>query len=355
MVDDTGIHAALVESTDMQPLDTKCPATDLSTQTLGDLGYTVHCDKVIGQYDTCWSGYPSCLESPFTGFYHATSLEDCLNTCIKEHPLCRAVSYNPGLEIGYANCWPKTGFPNSLSTPDSSMGILHSATITSLDQVNRTCPSDTVYASGTKNFEIHCGQLNTGTNITSLHTQNITACLDECASSDQSCVGIVFDSSLQGGYQNCYLQNTTSVIQDQAQATYAALTDAVIPSSTTSPLPDQPGNSDSGSSSKAWIAGPVIGGIVGVALIAFALFWWRRRKNKAAGAGPIEKDGYGAAPAYTPYGGGVAYRNEAPAPPSELGGDHARELATVEHKPSVKYAHARDGSAEIPRPQELAA
>lgn len=354
MVDEDGIHAALVESKDMQPLDKDCPAADLSTHTLGDIGYTVHCGKDIGGFDTCWSGYPQCLQSPFIGFYHATSLEDCLQVCVKEHPLCRGVVYNPTLELGFANCWPKTGFPTTLDTPGPERGTMHSATITSLDRIDTSCPSDTSYmAQGNKNFEIHCGQINSGSNITSVHTQNITACLDACASSDKGCIGVVFDSTLQGGYQNCYLQNTTSVISNQASATYAVLAGSSVPTSSSSPVPgaSNPNNTSdsSSSSSKAWIAGPVIGGLAAIAIIAFALFWWRRRKNKAAAVAPVsEKDGR---EFYPPYGSGpTGY-----VPPSELGGDHAREMATPEHQPSVKYAHKRGGSADVPKPppQEL--
>ncbi|PSN68907.1 hypothetical protein BS50DRAFT_327832 [Corynespora cassiicola Philippines] len=365
MVSNDGIHAALVNQGEMSELDTDCPETDLSTHTLNGtdgIGYTVHCGKVIGQFDTCWEGYPSCLQSPFIGYYHATSLEQCLQFCVDEHPLCRAVSYNPGLEIGFANCWPKTGAGNTLDNPTTNMGILHSAVITSLNRIDSTCPENDKYtASDNKEFEVHCGQLNTGTNITSVHRQNITSCMDACASSDQNCVGIVFDSSLSGGYNNCYLQNTTSVISDRASATYALLTGTTIPTASTTPSGNSgtnpPGGSDgdSDSSSQAWIAGPVIGGVAAIAIIAGALFWWRRRKNKQSPA-TVEKDGntYAQAPAYGDQGAlQNQYYNNAP---SELGGDHARELATVEYKPTTKYAaHAREQSGAVPThaPQEL--
>lgn len=380
MVDDTGIHAALTKSSDMTPLDSDCPAADLSTHTVGNFGYTVHCGKVIsGQYDTCWQGYPVCNQSPFIGFYHATSLEECLNRCIEEHPLCRGVSYNPGLEIGYANCWPKTGFDNSLSTPDAKMGILHSATVTSLDRIDTSCPEDKGYtATGNKQFEIHCGQLNAGTNITSFHSQNLTACMDACASSDKNCIGIVFDSTLANGYENCYLQNTTSVISSKDSTTYALLSGTPLPSSSGTPLPGgsnsnsnststgpQAADKEDNSSSKAWIAGPVIGGILVLVLIGFALIWWRRRKARQLAASVSEKDGYAVTPAYSPnsYASNPMYN----APPSELGGDHATEMGTVEYGRvgNTKYAHSsgdegtgpvgRRRSGDVPRfpPQEL--
>ncbi|KAF2469668.1 uncharacterized protein BDR25DRAFT_46991 [Lindgomyces ingoldianus] len=348
ITNETGIHSALVEAKDMKPLNQDCPFDDLSTHDLNNgIGYTVHCGKVIGNNDACFQGYPSCLPSPFIGYYHATSLQDCLNICVEQHPLCRAVSYNPGLEIGFANCWPKTGFEN-FGDPTSNMGVLHSAALTSIERIDSTCPSDKSYtAQGNKKFEIHCGQLNGGTNITSIHRQNITACMNACANSDKGCVGIVFDSTLAYGYNNCYLQNTTSVISDQASATYAILSGSSIPSSSGTPPPG--GNSDSGgSSSKAWIAGPVVGGIVAIAIIAFAAFWWRRRKNAKV------KQEYAPAPAYSPYsgpGGGVDMTNHPGAPLSELGGYHTVEMATSEYQPVTKYAHANEPHGETP--QEL--
>jgi hypothetical protein len=305
-----GTHSALIDTSTYSKLSTTCPEADLSTHTLDGvpgLGYTVQCNKVIGGFDACWSGYPKpCwdaqhLDGHFIGFYHATTLDDCVRICVDQSPLCKGVSWNPGYEIGFANCWPKTGFSdNAISTPPTKDGVLHSVTITSFDLVDANCPSEKTYSTtDNNNFDIHCGQLNEGTNITSIHTQNITSCMDSCARTN-SCVGVVFDSTLANGFHNCYLQNTTSTISDKASATFAALSGSSIPSSSSSASPNSSSSSDS-SSSKAWIAGPVIGALVGLAIIAGAAFWWRRRQNAAAAAGE-KHDGvaYDVAPAYSP-------------------------------------------------------
>ncbi|KAF2791035.1 hypothetical protein K505DRAFT_351576 [Melanomma pulvis-pyrius CBS 109.77] len=370
MIDDKGIHAALVVEGEMDPLDTKCPETDLSIHTLDGspgIGYTVHCGKVVTGFDTCWSGYPSCLDAPYIGFYHATSLEDCLQNCVKEHPLCRGVTYNPSLKIGFANCWPKTGFGNTLQNPDTTMGVSHSATITSLDRIDSTCPSDKTYdASGNKAFDIQCGKVNAGTNITSVHMQNVTSCMDLCASSNNGCVGVVFDTSLASGYENCYLQNTTSVMSDLASGTYALLTGSSIPKSSSTNVPAS-GTTEK-KSSKAWIAGPVIGVILGIALIAGAILFFRRRKAKSAvavaGGGFAEKGAEGSyAHQQAPPGYGHVGYTGAPPPmqqhgsygaPSELGGSNVTELATGEYNQSAKYAHHGAGTKAKQEPQELA-
>jgi hypothetical protein len=249
------------------------------------------------------------LEGVYEWFYHTETLEECMEICIDQQPLCRAVSWNPTMEIGYANCIPKTGFEAGYTDSlDVGAGpiLFHSASMTQIDQIDTKCPERESYtvdagSANAKGFEVHCGRLNPGTNITSLHTQNVTACMDACASGNIGCKAILFDSTLMGGFKNCYLQNTTSVISDQPGATYAVLLDVDIPSSS-------PGSSDNAPStsspSKAWIAGPVAGGVVALALIGFAIFWWRRRK--AAKAAGEEKNvhngdgmGYASVPAYS--------------------------------------------------------
>lgn len=282
---ETGSHTALVPRSQLSPLDTSCPFSDLSVQTLNSgEGFTIHCGKVIGGYDDCFQEYPECLASPFIGYWHADSLQECMGICAQSHPLCLAVSWNPDMEIGYANCWPKTGSANAIADPATSLGVLHTAVVTSIETINTTCPSENSYTTGGKTFEIHCGQLNTGTNITSVHRANLTSCMDTCANNNQGCVGVIFDSTLQGGFQNCYLQNTTSVVTNNANITFALLTGTSIPTSkpsgTNQPSSsgtNQPSSSVASSSSKAWIAGPVIGSIAAIALLIGAFIWWRKR------------------------------------------------------------------------------
>ena len=352
-----GIHSGYIVDVGraMAKLDDKCPEPHLSTHTLDSnpgIGYTVYCGKVISNFDTCWSGYPSCNDPPYSFFYHATSLTECLELCVKEHPLCRGVSYNPTLEVGYANCWPKTEFGNTLQTPGPDMGVFHSATITSLDLIDGSCPTDKKYASHNKAFEIHCGQVNTGTNITSIHVTNLTACIDSCAASDKNCVGVVFDWKLTSGYENCYLKNTTSVISDMSTANYALLTGTALPSSTAPPATNStnpPGSeNEKKESSKAWIAGPVVGGILVVMVVIGVMIFFRRRKTKTQLA---------EAPAYTPRM--VQYNTYSMT--GELSGNSVQELGSSDHD-SAKYAHGnvnyvqtqKDYTHPPQRPQELA-
>jgi hypothetical protein len=365
-------YSALVVASQMSGYDTKCPAADASVHDLAGvegMGYTVNCNKVISGFDGCFSGMPKpCLENPYMGYFHTSSLDECLKICVDQHPLCKGVSWSPDLAIGFANCWPKTGFADGgLQSPGQKQGTIHSATITRIDPVNNQCPEKKTYSNTEKkkDFDIHCGQTSAGSNITSIHMQNLTSCMDACASSDQKCVGVVFDSKLEGGFKNCYLQNTTNTVADMGSATYAALSSGTS-SGGGSGSNDGGNNSSStssSSSSKAWIAGPVIGGIAAVALVAFLAFWLRKRKARAAGASAVEKDGrefgqYGPAPAYSPGAAGGAapaggYYDPPPsahmahaATPMELSG---QERQANELPASTKYAaHAKDAPQELP-------
>ncbi|KAH6611953.1 hypothetical protein C7974DRAFT_87962 [Boeremia exigua] len=317
-------HSALIAANTYARIDPTCPDTDLSTHTIDGvpgLGYTLHCNKVIGGYDTCWSGYPKpCwdlqhVDGVFIGFYHTKTLEECVRICTDQSPLCKGVSWNPDYSIGFANCWPKTGYENAINTPAEKDGILHSVTITSFDSVDDSCPSTETYSTtNNNNFDIHCGQANDGTNLTQVHTQNVTSCMNSCATTDK-CVGVVFDTTLQDGFKNCYLKNTTSTTRttsttsNKASVMYASLSGSSIPSSSST---STAGNSTSGSNSnsnsssssssgsKAWIAGPVVGGVVGLAIVAGAAIWWRRRKSNAEVGEKHDGVQYDTVPGYSP-------------------------------------------------------
>lgn len=371
--DSPGVISALVDRNQLKPMNQACPETDNSRHKLKDfpdLEYTVKCNTDInGNGDACWAGYPGCDNNPFQAFYHADSLEDCLGNCMKEHPLCLGVVFNPGLEMGYANCWPKTSFSGNMNRASSDR-ILHSAVISTLDPPKSECSNNDTYTSSDKkkDFKLQCGQANQGTNLTSIHKMDLNSCMDECATSKDKCVGVVFDSSLAQGYENCYLQNSTSVFSNIGSSVYASMSDAKAkPDDSNSGGNNDSNNGgskegdskdkdkDSGSSSKAWIAGVVIGIVALIAIVAGLLFFFRRRKNNAAAAGgahgPIHEadsaqklnpyaqnaQGYAAAPHYQ----AEAPRGEV----GELGGGEDHQMNEMEGAGMAKYAHKSGGTA----------
>lgn len=361
--DEDGIHSALVDLNQMKPLDTDCPAPDKSRHNLegvDGISYTVQCNKDIGgAYDTHWSY--EYHDNPFQAYYHASSLDDCVQKCVGEHPLCRGVVYVPGLQGGYANCWPKTGYPSPLLAVNPQLKVTHSALIDSITTPDTECNKNDTYTStkdDSKNFAVHCGQTNQGTNMTMVHTQNFTSCMETCAGNKQGCVGVVYDSTLQGGYNNCYLQNTSSVFNDVGSSMYAVLTGAKPKQSDSgSGSGSGSGSNNNGnnnndkdkdSGSKAWIAGAVIGPILGLALIGAAIFFFRRSKARGAPAAGVSEADDGAIK-HNPYvnssGSGGPAPAYAPVPqysphaaPSELGGgDH--QMVEMEGQSAAKYAH----------------
>ncbi|KAF1980275.1 hypothetical protein BU23DRAFT_495665 [Bimuria novae-zelandiae CBS 107.79] len=363
-----GIHSALVDLNQMKPLNTDCPAPDKSRHSLDGyegIQYTIQCNKDIGGgYDTQWS-YPY-NDNPFQAFYHATSLEDCLQNCMKEHPLCRGVIYNPGLEIGYANCWPKTGFPLNIPTTQTRLKVVHSATIDQIETPNTECNKNETYTStsdDSKNFAVHCGQTNQGTNMTTVHAQNFTSCMEECASNDNGCVGVVYDSTLTQGYENCYLQNTSSIFTDIGSSMYAVMSVAK-PKTSGAPESGNGGtstnNNDDSSESKAWIAGAVIGPLAGLALIGAAIWFFRRRKHAGAVlvADVQEADSITTMNPYSQHSHGSPVPVYAPVPqhspgtaPSELGGQN-HQMVEMEAGSAAKYAR-KNGAAPGHQVHEL--
>jgi hypothetical protein len=340
MIANSDLHSALVVPGDMDPLDTKCGMDDLSVHSLDNhpgIGYTVHCDKIISGYNDCFSGYASCEKSPYMGFYHATSLLQCMEYCVKEHPLCRGVSYNPGLEMGFANCWPKTGFTQGALTDTINV---HTLTITSLDRIDSSCPTESTYDANGKAFAIQCGKVNAGTNITSVHMSNVTSCMDLCATSNNGCTGVTFDSGLTSGYNNCYLQNTTQVISDQSSGVFAEITGSSTPEPSSTSGTIAGFAEEKKSASKAWVAGPVVGGILGIMLIAGAIIFLKKRKAKqgVAGVEKREANSYGQSHA--------SYER------MELGGTHIQEMGPGDYHGTPKYTQM--GPHGRSEPQELA-
>ncbi|RAR06201.1 nucleolar GTP-binding protein 1 [Stemphylium lycopersici] len=328
----------LVDKGEMDGFNTDCPNEDQSMNDLpgfDGVQYKTHCGQRVADEDddsneNCFGDAFDCWEnSVYRGFYHTESLEECVKICMGLHPFCTAVSWNPGLEVGFANCWPTSSAEPKFGDPKPKEGIMHGARVLNVPTITTTCPESDTYTTGNDThkaeFEIHCGQLNPGSNITMLHTNNVTACMDACAASDEDCKGILFDSTMHGGYENCYLQNSKNVISDMASATYAVRANVDVPSD------------DSGSSSnKAWIAGPVIGGVVALAAIGFAIFWWRRKKASKSTA--IEKDAQpGSGPPYNPGsyhdGAGQAYYN----PPTTRA--EVEATSTSELPANIKYAN----------------
>ena len=268
---DDNANSAIARITQLtSPSNTSCPFDPNSYQyTTEGMRFEILCnlDMPFGDYRPSNVNYWP---------YHADSLQECMDLCSTSRPLCEGVSWNPGMEAGFANCYPKS---SQEGTPEASNGYVTHSAIWRDDGFNVSCPTVKTYSASNdnKSFEISCNSGRLGGSNTSYHATSLDGCINTCATnSSQNCLGVVYDGSLQGGFSNCYILNATGEPTSIANSTFALFTPSektAAGNGTTSSSPQS-----SHSSSKAWIVGPTIGAVVIIALLA-AFLWWRRRKR----------------------------------------------------------------------------
>lgn len=260
-----------------------------------------------------------------------------MDICVEAHPLCQAASWNPGMIKGYQNCYL---YEEKQPLVSFSSYILHTAVI-NLPDLASGCPTDTTYTSQVDNqnatFDISCSQTATSaTNLTWVHESNITSCMDACVSytGSPACEAVIFDASMSIGYENCQLLNSVKLVSSASNVNYASLasSNSSSPSNSTS-------SSNSGSgSSKAWIAGPVIGGIVAIAALGLGFWWWKRRKNRAPPPNNLQSAEY--KPVYPrPHYAAEVEANSLPAQPVELPPKPVEQQAGQSHELNENTVH----------------
>lgn len=282
-------HSAFATNINTDP-ETACPWTNASDHsTPNGMDFEILCDQDMPFDDFCpWFG-PTSTPPRDNGVcpYHADSLEECMELCSQTHPACKAVSYNPDMKEGYGNCYPKSDF--SASTYSSSPAT-HMAVAAKWPTLNSSCTNGSLYTTpNNEQFTVSCNDNRPYNDLIQVHSANLSHCIDSCASYSNSttgdCVAVVFDAVLYSGWQNCWLKSANGVAGTLTGFHYA-LKVGNVPTNTNG---SSSGNNtstgsnstSSGSSSKAWIAGPVVGGIVGIALIgAGILYFFRQNKSK---------------------------------------------------------------------------
>lgn len=245
--------------------------------------------------------------------FHASGIQECLSYCSSNSPLCYGVLYSEGLDIGYRNCWPKNKNASSSSIrllPDGG-----ATTAIALLSVNSTCAGNKYTASNGASFDTSCDVAGSGPDLKTIHTDNLSDCIDECAnykpeSGNGECRNVLYQPAAQDGFLNCYLKygldNTTSRAQwhmaaltgegsSDGDSTNDDSTNGDSSSSSSSSSSSGAPNSESASSdgggggddddvddNTAIIAGAVVGPVAGLALIGGLVFWWRRRRRSTS-------------------------------------------------------------------------
>lgn len=258
----------------LTPLDTDCSFNNGSIQaSASGENFTIHCNT-----DIVGNGYsPSFVPIAGVPGWHVTSLQKCMEKCSESNPYCKGVAYNPGMGNGYVNCYPKTSAaPDSLqdSNPSDAVFIRHSAIAQDPPFISNPCQNtgQSITSSKGTTYGMSCNQNRGGNDFKNVFEPDLKSCLDRCDNETSSdCIGVVFDTEMIAGWNNCYMKNATGT-PDSGQ-------DGFIFARRGGATDDDDGGS--GSSSKAWIAGPVIGGVAAIAL-AGALWWYIQRRRKQA-------------------------------------------------------------------------
>ncbi|KAK4171018.1 hypothetical protein QBC36DRAFT_105819 [Triangularia setosa] len=296
----------------------------------------------------------------------AFDLTACMDLCSSFHPRCDGASYDG------TRCFLKT----RLAPVDPRQFIRSiDSGIASFPEASSNCAtlSSTQTALGT-NFQIMCGFIIAGSDISQNFAPTFQDCLGQCAATS-GCAAVSYDPSLDLGFKNCYLKTGVANPEDLAadRRTDSARVLAADPnapppgpgvstiplppggaangngvvfftppsnpsitpssielppaSTTTTPLPDEltatslpditsstdlpppptfpfptssspdpfpetiSGENDPGTgqpSSNAWIAAPVVGSVAAIALIVISFIMLKRRRQSSPSSTPTE-------------------------------------------------------------------
>jgi hypothetical protein len=156
-------------------------------------------------------------------------------------------------------------------------------------------------------YGLQCNQNRPGNDLTVYHEVSLQKCIENCATYENGkCVGVVFDENMELGFENCYLKSGAGTPNYNSTAVFALAT-GTKDTATTSPS-SSPGsiNPSSGSGSKAWIAGVVVGVVAALVLVTGFIVWKKRRATHARpaemGHEMGQEQGYSADPKVMPDG-----------------------------------------------------
>ncbi|KAK3064295.1 hypothetical protein LTS18_008507 [Coniosporium uncinatum] len=283
-------HAAIANTAQFQATTTACGFSSSSMQNSTDgEPFQIYCNTDMGGFDLHPNNFP-------TWPIHADSFQECLDVCSQSHDNCAAVAYNPGMEKGYANCYPKSISTGNVVPRPNSEVVVHFA-VADLPSLSSACdPNVQVTANDTSVWDISCNVDRAARDIIDVHADSLDDCVAQCANwgSNADCEAAVWDPKMTKGYLNCYLKAVTGAPRPQQNFQVALKTaqsggnGSVATNGTDDSGVRGESDGDGGGShaSVGAIAGGVVGGVVGgLAIAGIAFFFWRRnRKAKRAGA-----------------------------------------------------------------------
>lgn len=360
-------HLAVARRTELTGFATDCPYNNGTTQEINGANFTIHCNQDILGADYCPMQALNCL-------YHTDSFDDCMNLCTSSETKCSGIVWNPDMKKGFGNCYPKFNLTDGFvarNNENNINGIAHSAVL-QYPKIRNTCESAKVVASSNgTGYTLTCNQDRAGNDLTHYHDTNLKSCIDTCEQyTVGECVGVIFDTNMQSGFENCYLKSGIGTPNPNRPGYVLALKGGTVDSgNSTDGSGDDSGNgsgSDNGGNggssglSGGAIAGIVIGCVAGLALIGLAAwFFLRKRRSQSQAAGPAvpeKPDPHHSGVAYNQLSPGHASYNGAYAPAYSQDAKYAAQSPPAHqpayemesHGPTHEMAAQEDVRHELP-------
>ena len=193
-------------------------------------------------------------------------------------PKCYGVTFVPGMVNGYWNCYPKTSGANigtiiPSDTTHFALAQFDSPDTTCTPGCNNASASSSSNGNDRDTYNVACNYGANGTILSSVYTQDMTDCISACDNyTDTQCLAVSYFPNGDAGYENCLLMSNV-------QSNYS-LTDSQFAQRLNTTSGDTSVcNTKASSTSKAWVAGPVIGALAAIAILVFAIWWCRKRRS----------------------------------------------------------------------------
>lgn len=284
------LHYAIAQQSQLESLETGCPLPDQSTFTTSvGMNFTIHCDRNDSADEPLLNG----LAHPQA---RAETFEDCIEWCATSRPRCLGVVWNPDLEYGFNNCFPKaSGDEEFLEVPNAAV---HVALAVDIPPGNTSCTDTEEHkATNGKTFRIECSREIPGTIREAHHTSSLEECIDDCAEykndTGPACALALYDGTGVEGYQNCLLKSWELANKEPVPESAYALavltsngTDGGSSTDTSRSAVDGSDEPVDNGRSKAWIGGAVVGTVAGIAVIVALVVFFLRKRRKVGGQKP---------------------------------------------------------------------
>ncbi|KAH8883571.1 hypothetical protein GQ53DRAFT_811353 [Thozetella sp. PMI_491] len=172
--------------------DSPCPATNPSPIGTNQT-FNILCGNAAFGFDPI--GRPT----------KASSLLACVDSCAAAHPRCESVGFDGVLCFLAANM-TKARRVRSFRF-DLGFAVFPQTAATA-----SACPA--TLAAGSVSFNMECGLVINGGDLSQAHSASLTDCMSLCAATP-ACTALSFDATMAMGFENCYLKSSVPTGQPE--------------------------------------------------------------------------------------------------------------------------------------------